>query len=1275
MLRLLKQIVLFFYIWLVRLSKRERLLKTLVPRCKKREIDIPDIPAALDEIRPLPENWHDNISLVGFDYEGLCIRVNAKRQSNRCRTIKLDLDIPGYGKFSHKEMVSDITDLNNDTESCFEGRKIQIHCLDPMKRWKVQLRGPLTDLNVNGKRVHATVLLYWQCLFDPYDHLLSPSYWKLAGNMSGLSWHDIQTLSVFDRNVVYEQWGELRGRINLETHELQVRLKSVRTRDYNMKKSNYIQTNLQQHFVLKESGLSFSQRIMSLSNRTSVYSGYVTYPFKDSYPTNLQQLRKEIKDISKLSFPQDIVACNMPYKVCETLSRSCFDNQKSRFNFKLLTINDRIAFGVDLNEIDKPAEDTAQSEENYSVGVHLEVDLRDCESQVVNLDDSACRLKYLVGGKACQLSALRSLRKVNVPKGFCITTKAYTTHMTENTALDSAAKEIDDCLKDLRVDKLKQKCDSTAELFQHTKLNEKLHVLIKKHLEDVFGTEECKVLKFAVRSSSVSEDCVETSAAGQMATYLCIQGLENIIVAIQRCWASSFSYPVVEYRRQNGQKLIESMGVVVQEMVDAHVSGVVFTADPVSGNESNMVINAAFGLGESVVSGSVNPDTIVVNRQNEGNLHLVTLETGSKESKIVADLGNGIRTDLNTLSERGKICIPEEDIFHICETAIELEKSLRAHQDIEWAICDGKLYILQARPITALDIETDEDLLHEFDSPIAGERELVTTCNIQEMMPGPVSTLTGDLFISATDRAVNYSGDSRLGMKEPIHPLRTCFTQSGLSFFNTTSCGVGTINGIGGDNAKSNLEIHILGQCVEDHDVNAIKDFCGRKYSSWQKALRLFREHILLNNRDSKLFEDLKHRSETFAVGENDESAEALYERINENLMFYYEMWRAYIFKASESGIWAGIIMAILKGDAKDVSIENLADMALILSNCTNIISAEVPTAIKNLAKQIAESEFRERFLSMPTDECDPFLRNSSNDKLKSDYIAFMQKHGHRGIREADFAEKSWSQDPRQLMETIKVVVRQGTFHEKERRSKTVKEIVDSLQTNLTRLQKFILKRSFVQSAMKGVASRELGKSYVIKVTESFKRAYWRLADMMVSESRLPEQKLLFFLTHREIGELLQHRSARLVRLAKKRKRVLPEMNKIKYPKINFGLPKPIKEQNPTEERLPNFTLHGMPVCRGKAEGRACVIKTLQDANQLQEDDVLICKFTDVGWSPYFPLISGLVTELGGLLSHGAVVARECGIPCIVNVSSATDLIQTGDKVVLDGTAGTLQKM
>merc|ERR1712150_17598 len=212
--------------------------------------------------------------------------------------------------------------------------------------------------------------------------------------------------------------------------------------------------------------------------------------------------------------------------------------------------------------------------------------------------------------------------------------------------------------------------------------------------------------------------------------------------------------------------------------------------------------------------------------------------------------------------------------------------------------------------------------------------------------------------------------------------------------------------------------------------------------------------------------------------------------------------------------------------------------------------------------------------------------------------------------------------------------------------------------------------------ARQAVCRREWGKSLSIQMVEVFKLAYWKLAKMMVEEGRMPDEDLLFFFTHEEIGKLITDRSGRLIAKAQKRRRVLPKQNSLTYHRINRGIPKPVEETADEEDYvITSLKLKGMPVSCGVVKGVARVVTSLAEANSIQQGEILIVHYTDVGWSPYFPLISGLVTEIGGLLSHGAVVAREYGLPCVVNMHKATSLFQSGNHVLLNGTRGTLEKL
>ena len=1266
MLQILKRIILFIYLLLKRWSKRKILLENLAPKYKKQKLDIAELPAVLDELKQLPKEFSDNTSLSGFDSHGLCISVKSRKVPKGLRCIQLDLDIPGFGYFYHKELVPDFYGL---------GRTCLI-CLDPMRRWQVQFQGLLRNVNAGGKKVNGSILLYWHALSDPYDSLLSPSCWSLAGTLSCLSWRTIVTIPIFANGIFYNQWGELRGRIRIEGHEeIKVKLKSVREREIKHKDTHMFNDVIQQHFILKESGLSISQQATNFASE-SIYFGRVTFPIADSTPSALHHVRGSIADepIKLLKFPQQIKTCSNTYDVHEKLTRHCFGDPMIGFAFNELVVNSKPGYGIEIN---KTNQNIITNDENWSIstpsihGISTKV-ISSSEHEIVSLDNASLMSRSLVGGKAYYLGLVKSSDRFKVPKGLVLTTKVFENHVMVSSSWVEASRGIKSCLADCRLELLQQQCEQAVNNVKEILISEKLQADIKSQLCLVFG-DDWYEKSFAVRSSSIGEDSVQTSAAGQLDTSLCIQGLDNIISAVIDCWASTVAYQAVEYRRQNGQELLESLGVIIQEMVNSEVSGVVFTMDPVENDASNLIITANYGLGESVVSGDVDADTIAVDRHDEDKLLINKLQKGKKETKTITE-GGEVKTMVTSEMERNAFCMGYEQILLLSKQAIELENAFGTYLDIEWAIKEGSLYILQVRPITSIDLTTDDDLIHEFDNPLANDNVLISPCNIQEMMPGAVPTLTADLFVRAADTACKYFSCSRIGLPHPAHATGAVPFYSGFAFINLTHFDTRPITCFG-DGAKADFEQSMVGQEVAEHSLQTVKDFIGRPITMWQRIMSNIRIFFTLKRHDSDLFDRLRRQSETFEIGGGANNSKSLYGCIDDSLIFYFEMCRAYLFKASESVVPAGMAIMCLKKGAKNISTKTMADMALILADCGGVVSAEFPLAIRDLSESIAKSNIKEQFLATPTEDCDTLLRNSANNEIKAAYVHFMEMYGYRGIREADLMEKSWSQDPRNLIESVKQVINNGTFKRQEKQTKTAADIVNSLEANLTWLQKLVLKWILVKSAKDGVASRETGKSVLIKTTDIFKVAYWRLAELMVSESRLPEQELLFFLTHREIGDLIDSRSATLIRLAKRRKRIFPDRKNYTFPKFSFGYPESLQEDKKELEILPSFTLHGMPVCRGKAEGRACVIKTLDDVSKLKAGDVMICKYTDVGWSPYFPMISGLVTEIGGLVSHGAVVARECGIPSIVNTANATDMICTGDHVVVDGTAGTVSKV
>ena len=326
MLQFFKRIILFAYLLLMRWTKRKKLLVKLVPQYKKKELDITELPEVLDELKQFPKDLRAKTSLSGFNSQGLCINVT-RTTPEGLRRMQLDLDIPGHGYFCHKELVPDCPGLG----------RTSLKCLDPMRRWQVQFHGLLRHVNAGGKRLNASIFLYWQCLFDPYDFLLSPSCWSLAKTLSCLSWRTIITSSIFDNGIFYNQWGELRGRVRIEGHdEINIKLKSVRERKIKNKDAMLFKNIVQQYFVLEQSGLSFSQQAATIASEL-LYFGRVTFPIADSTPSSLHQSRNPIVDDTSelLKFPHEIKIASNSYKVHEEFTRPYFGDKM--IGFALLT--------------------------------------------------------------------------------------------------------------------------------------------------------------------------------------------------------------------------------------------------------------------------------------------------------------------------------------------------------------------------------------------------------------------------------------------------------------------------------------------------------------------------------------------------------------------------------------------------------------------------------------------------------------------------------------------------------------------------------------------------------------------------------------------------------------------------------------------------------------------------------------------------------------------------------------------------------------------------
>ncbi|XP_077867689.1 rifampicin phosphotransferase-like [Saccoglossus kowalevskii] len=262
----------------------------------------------------------------------------------------------------------------------------------------------------------------------------------------------------------------------------------------------------------------------------------------------------------------------------------------------------------------------------------------------------------------------------------------------------------------------------------------------------------------------------------------------------------------------------------------------------------------------------------------------------------------------------------------------------------------------------------------------------------------------------------------------------------------------------------------------------------------------------------------------------------------------------------------------------------------------------------------------------------------------------------------------SWTVIPQRTVRILQLAVSANSSN--ERKVLTVENTIAQLK-NTTPVVRYILKR-LIPKARKAMKNWKETRSLGLKAYHMIKQAYWQLAECMVKEGYLPERDLIFFLTHQEIGCVLHRTNPKLVTRAARRRKVYPNLFELRFDDISIGKPKPLKDPGPVPLSL---EMKGLPMCKRKVSGRARVARTLEEADSIKVGDVLVVRSPDIAWVPYYAIISGLVTEIGGLLSHGAMIAQEYDIPCVVNVKEATTKFESGDYIMIDGHTGIVRKL
>lgn len=725
----------------------------------------------------------------------------------------------------------------------------------------------------------------------------------------------------------------------------------------------------------------------------------------------------------------------------------------------------------------------------------------------------------------------------------------------------------------------------------------------------------------AVRSSALGEDAADISFAGQYDTILNVKGMEALNIAINDCIASLETDRALSYQ-QEWQTDKTTMNVVVQQMVDAQFAGVVFTADPVSGRHDHLVIDVVEGLGESLVSGTANSDHYVLDNNN------------------------------NMVDE---VCVGSEKLLshaYIQQLANEARNAailLGEPLDLEWAIDkDGILYWLQARPITTIGLD-----LQYLNSAVKPDHVL-TRCNIGEIFPGPSCPLTYSMQGKSLDSSLQYMQARFIGLDEANSSIVSQVAYvGGHMFINLT--------------ASLDASCYTLLSRAE----TTAQSICGRTIPELKEPLqkkplwrRIFgiKDFIVYVREAEKVTSDFAMKMKALSIHYHHDS-QSMFNELEHKRHWLTDVTKVHMQSSAMSGALEGVVQSIISKGAISPSLDDQAKAAKLFAGASSVESALLVEQLDVVVDLIAEhSQAKAAFHDVNAALALAWLLSNEAGAAQKAFLSFLENHGHRSYRELCFMEKAWIDEPVKLIASLQAALMARFYPNKAMAIEPVINI-----KNQPLLIRYLLPR--VHNAIR---RREYTKSMMVKVTHTLKRAYRYLGELLVQEGKLADANLVFFFLHEELGAFISGQQPELSEIVKLRRRSYEFQQQLVYPDIVVGMPQSIKK---VKTELQDGQLRGRPVSKGVVEGIVRIAMNVADAAQLQPGEILVAPVTDVGWTPYFSLIAGLITEVGSAVSHGAVIAREYGLPCIVSAQGATSALKTGDRVRLDADTGIITQL
>ncbi|QSO48556.1 phosphoenolpyruvate synthase [Alicyclobacillus mengziensis] len=857
----------------------------------------------------------------------------------------------------------------------------------------------------------------------------------------------------------------------------------------------------------------------------------------------------------------------------------------------------------------------------------------------------------IVGGKGANLGELSKIEGIRVPGGFCVTTGAYKRTLEQTPEFYSLIEQLSQVKVDDR-EKVSEISEHIRRAIEETPIAEDVAETVICHLTEL-GEENA----YAVRSSATAEDLPTASFAGQQDTYLNIIGRDSILKHISRCFASLFTDRAVIYRMQNKFEHTKvHLSVVIQKMIFPEAAGIMFTADPVTSNRKVVSIDASFGLGEALVSGLVDADIYKVQEEN-----IISKKISTKRLAIYGVKEGGTKEQMMSPDMQKKQTLTDDQIFYLEKLGRRIEAYFGRPQDIEWCMSEGKFYIVQSRPITTLyPVPEVKDGKNHVYMSLAHQQLMTDAMKPLGMSIFPIwlKKMTHDPMVDAGGRMyldVSYELSSPTASKT--------FIKSGLGstdiliqkalynvlkrkeYIKTLARGKTTMGLSGGS----------MGQIV----------------SGLMQSRKIAREN------DAKLIHEIiaKHDAQVRDLenGINSKTGADLVDFIFRDMDEAYRSVVLDNYGVAIAGVFASNwLKKHMKKWLKETDVTDILSQSL-----TNNVTAEMGLELLDVADVVRRYPLVLEYFLRATDKTFfEGLEKIDGGKVVGEAMRnYLKKYGVRGPGEIDITRPRWSERPTMLIPFIVNNIKnfEAGSHsvlfdqKKQEADQKGQELISRLEKLRDGRQKAEKTKKKISVMRNFIGFREYPKYAMMQRFYVYKQALKKEAARLTQEGVIQEPEDIDYLTFEELREVAA--TNRLdYDIVTKRKADYEVFEKLTPPRLMTSDGEIITGEYDTAD-VPKGALIGVPVSAGVIEGRARILLKLEEAH-IEEGDILVTAFTDPSWTPLFVSIKGLVAEVGGMMTHGAVVAREYGLPAVVSVESATSLIRDGQRIRVNGTKG-----